>query len=451
MESFQNSLSVWTILFLGIALFIPFLYIALLGISLIANRLVIGRIAGWSMAILFLASAIWVAVKVPSTLMDFQRDGSYRTEQTFNPVKGAPVLKVQETGNDNYNYQVVDIRLRGHAENTILAVSKFQAQGRTKKQAIENAKTVGYTITQTDSVLTFDSNITFKEKAPFRAQRLTVDVYLPFGSTFAMTKGFYELIDNHSHDLFEDEDDDEAMYWFRMDSTGYRCTNCPEDISGEYGDDTSFRHRSGSDDDHSSVQDDFGYKDFDAVDLSGVYHAQIRRGDRFAVELNGSEEAREIADIHQEGSTLVIKHRKNYNFIKGWANDHAIEVVIVMPDLEKLEATGAGTVEISGFDSDQLGIDLTGAVKAEADVDAEEMRVEMTGASQLDLEGKGDQVDFTLTGASTLRAFGFKARTATVEATGASTANVHVTEELKIDETLASKVNHKGNPRIIRN
>ncbi|MFM8346487.1 MAG: PspC domain-containing protein, partial [Bacteroidota bacterium] len=363
LESLQNSFSVWTILFLGIALFIPFLYIALLGISLIANRLVIGRIAGWSMAIVFLISAIWLAIRVPSTLMDFQRDGSYRTEQTFNITKGIPVLRVQETSHDNYNYQVVDVRLRGHGQNNILAVSKFEAQGRTKKQAIENAKTVDYAITQSDSVLAFDSNITFKDNAPFRAQRLRVDVFLPFGTTFAMTKGFHELMDNHRHDLFDEEDDDDAMYRFRMDSTGLKCLSCPADREDEesYGGTVYDGER--------TVRDDFGYEDFDAIDLSGVYHAEIRKGDKFAVELKGSEEARELADIHQEGGTLVIKHRKNMNFIKGWANDLALEVVIIMPDLEKLESTGAGEVEIRGFDADKMEIDLTGAVKVEANFD----------------------------------------------------------------------------------
>ena len=121
-----------------------------------------------------------------------------------------------------------------------------------------------------------------------------------------------------------------------------------------------------------------------------------------------------------------------------------------MPELHELEATGAGKVDISGFDSERMEINLTGAVKANAELNARELEADLTGASQLELEGNGDRADISLTGASTLHGFGFKVREAEVDATGASTASVYVTETLTIDETLASKVRHRGNPRITR-
>jgi len=454
LEAFQNTFSIWTLLFAGLALIIPFLYIGLLGISLIVNRLVIGKIAGWSIAIIFLISAIWSAVKIPATVMHFQREGTYRTEQSFTIEKGTPVLGIREAGLDSY--PVVDIRLKSHGNADFRTVNRFEAQGRTRKEAIANAQTIEYSITQEDSTLLFDSNIRFRENAPFRAQRLTVEVYVPYGRDFIMTREFSELVENR-RDYFDAEDEDQETLKFRMDSAGLKCLSCPpghgdeewENDSEPEGDASGKSARKSSS--IANIRDDFGFKDFDAVELSGAYHATILQGDRYAVQLSGSEEVRERFEVHQEGNTLVVKHRKSINFIKGWANDHTIEITVIMPELNSVEATGAGEIELNGFDADRLEIKLTGAVKAEADVNARELEADLTGASQLELEGKGDNAEISLTGASTLNAFGFKTREASVDATGASTARVYVTESLEIDETLASKVHYKGNPKVLRN
>jgi len=136
--------------------------------------------------------------------------------------------------------------------------------------------------------------------------------------------------------------------------------------------------------------------------------------------------------------------RRNFN------NDSKIKLTITMPSLRELEATGAGDVKIYGFNEEDMDIKLMGAVAAEGELNARTLTIEMTGATQLELKGEGNFLEADITGASGLKAYGFETRNAKVEAHGASTAKVFVTETLEISKGIASSVSHRGNPEIVK-
>lgn len=102
------------------------------------------------------------------------------------------MLRINETGMDDY--KVTSLYLRGHDGKDIRVVERFEAQGSSRKSASENAQMVSYQITQSDSVITFDSNITFHEDARFRAQRLDVDVYVPYDQPIVIEEIFGESL-----------------------------------------------------------------------------------------------------------------------------------------------------------------------------------------------------------------------------------------------------------------
>jgi hypothetical protein len=121
-----------------------------------------------------------------------------------------------------------------------------------------------------------------------------------------------------------------------------------------------------------------------------------------------------------------------------------------MPELHKLDVTGAGKLRFSGFDEDEVEIKLTGAVMADGALKANTLNVKLTGASFLDLSGSGRFMDADILGASGLRAYGYEVNHCVVEAHGASVAKVNATESLEITKGIASSVSHKGSPEIIK-
>jgi hypothetical protein len=72
----------------------------------------------------------------------------------------------------------------------------------------------------------------------------------------------------------------------------------------------------------------------------------------------------------------------------------------------------------------------------------------LSGASELIMTGEADALDTELSGASILSAFSFPVRTATMNAAGASSGQVRVSEELNAVASGSSSILYRGDPEV---
>lgn len=431
-DAIRQSFSTWTIVFAFIAGMVPALFIALLGSSIIAKRIVFTSYAGWTLFVLFFISVAFLSINIPQMVIAFKEEGEHKVELTYD-VKGTPVLRLRESGLDDY--EVTDLWIRGHEGSDIRLVERFGAQGNTRKIAAENAQMVSYTVTQEDSVLTFDSNITFSQDAKFRAQRLDMELYVPFKRPFVIEEDMWRLIDNRSdYHYYPDSDQDQT--WMVNEYGILECTSCYERPGRET---------------RSGASDEFGLQNFSGVDIEGIFDVRIEKGEKYAVEVDGASDDRRRYRVYKDGETLVIDFEddRDYFWKRNLVDDHRIEINITMPTLVDLNVRGAGKVRFRGFNEDEMDIKLTGAVSANGEMEARSLDVELTGASYLDLSGSGNFLDADLTGASGLRAYGYEVKHAIVEARGASSAKVFVTDRLEMHKGMASSISHRGDPNEV--
>jgi len=321
----------------------------------------------------------------------------------------------------------------GQDENTVKIVKRFEAQGPTRKAAIENAEMVTYQIAREDSIYTFDSNITFKDKAAFRAQRINIDVYVPYNQDIIIDEYLWDLIDNYGRHYYRNYNQNDT---WRMTESGLECITCEK-----------FNKP-------SKITNESELTDFESVELSGLFDVRIERGDNYSVEVIGSNGQKEHYHIYTENKTLVIDYDNDHETFF-WENslfeDDKITINITMPHLRDLEAKGAGKLKFRNFKESDVEIKLTGAVIADGKLDVSTLDIDITGASFLDLEGQGSFMEAKITGASGLRAYQYEVDRAIVDANGASSAKVNVNESLEISQSFASNVSHKGDARVIKN
>ena len=432
-EIFRHSFPRWTSVFAFVTAFIPALMLSLLGASIIARKIVFNSYVGWTMFVMFFISAGVLAFTVPQMIYAFKEDGEYKVEKIFQ-VNGTPTLRVNEVGMDDY--RVTDLTIRGYEGKELKLVQRFEAQGNTRKTAGENAQMIEYNVTQSDSILMFDSNITFKKDAKFRAQRLDMDLYVPINMPIILDEGMWRLIDNR-YDGSYYPDRDESQTWKVTEFGLLECVTC---------------YKTSAEDRTRSTHDEFGLRDFNAIDLEGLFDVTIEQGNDYSIEVEGASSEKSRYRIYTNGETLVVDYdddRRNF-WKRRSLEDHQIEIHITMPELRDIEASGGGKLRFRGFKEQDMKVKLTGAVIANAGVDARNLSVELTGASSLDVAGTGTYLDADITGASNLNAYGFEVKEAVVEAHGASTAKVYVTEKLEISKGMASSVSHRGDPSILR-
>jgi len=432
LEAIRNSFPTWTTFFAFTALLVPALFINLIGNSIIAKRVVFNPLVGWSLFVLFFVSIAVLSFSIPQMVYAFKEEGEHKVEKTFSLDGKIAVLRVNEIGLDDYD--VTSLTIKGYEGTDYKLVQRFEAQGNTRKTAIENAQMVEYKVDQKDSILLFDSNISFKKDARFRAQRLDMELFIPMNNLFVIEEAMWRLIDNNYLEYNGYSDSNFNRTW-KMTDRGFECMNCEQPTEAKA----------------LSLRDQYGLRDFNRVDLTGLFDVQIERGEDFAVELDGTDKQKKRYDIYLSGETLVIDFDDDKNFFwkKDLFKDDKVKIKITMPALEDLKIKGAGQLYVRGFDEDDLEIEILGAVEAEGEFNVRNLTIDLTGASTLELKGRGTFMEANATGASGLRAYNYEVHDAIIGAHGASSARVFVTDKLEITKGIASSVSHRGEPQVI--
>lgn len=142
---------------------------------------------------------------------------------------------------------------------------------------------------------------------------------------------------------------------------------------------------------------------FTELSVRGAVQAQVRIGQPQSVSLIGDDNVIRVIKTEVRDDRLAVEPEKSYN------SNLPLRLEIVVPDLDWVAVSGASTVQVSGS---------AGEVDAEA------------------------------SGASRTRLQDLSAREAEVDATGASTIEVTVSERLTGSASGASTVTYAGDPDV---
>jgi len=444
-EIMKGSFPVYAVIASLIAAGIPALMIILLGITVISKSRVVNPTIGWSLFAIWMLSLIFVSFTVPTIVNEFKREGTF-TEESYYDLEGKiAVLKLNETGMENY--EVTRLRLRGYDDDRLKLVKEFESHGRTRQQAMENAQMITYNVNLIDSVFLFDSNIRFKDNARFRAQRLNMTLYIPYNYKFIMDKNLRHII--HRNTLISNGynlSDMEGNEWI-FTTSGLECITC-DNISG-IDRSRNIKEKYSELFDIRGYTEEFEYVDFTDIQIEGPFDINVIEHDEFKVILNGRQRDLEDINVDQEGKRLIISHENKILSLKNFDRD--IKVYIALPELDYINFVGGSKSSVTGFDGDYLRIKINGGCESEIDINMEEVDIDLNGASKLRLTGRGNELRADISAASQLEAYSYRVRNATVDATAASTAEVYVTESIDMHTKLASKIKYRGGAKRRRN
>lgn len=201
--------------------------------------------------------------------------------------------------------------------------------------------------------------------------------------------------------------------------------------------------------DPAVVTKKFKVANFKSIELGSAFEVHIHKGNVYSVSVTGREKDIDELEVSSSGGKLEINYESNWNW--GWNNSRSKMVVnITLPRLENGEFTGACKVDLRGFsDEEEMNLSFSGAAKGLAEgLRADKLKIELSGASDFKLSGQSDYLKVDASGASHLKALELISRNVDIEASGASSAQVHVQKTLQVDASGASHVKYKGRPII---
>ena len=183
--------------------------------------------------------------------------------------------------------------------------------------------------------------------------------------------------------------------------------------------------------------------DFKGVDVGGAIDLYLTQGDTYSVKVVTDQNLHQYIEVKKDGSVLRVHPTRNTNLDA----TGKIKVYVTAPSFASIEASGACTVTSETKLTSQAGIDvdLTGASKAELDLNAPNVGIEASGASGVSLKGETKNLSVNGSGSSSIKAFELLSETADVDISGASDADVYASVKLNGQSSGASTIRYKGN------
>lgn len=150
------------------------------------------------------------------------------------------------------------------------------------------------------------------------------------------------------------------------------------------------------------------------------------------------------------GSTLIIENSQ-HDWTKRVTPTRGVKIVLVTPELQRIDFPTAGSLNVVNFETDRLEISMSGAGSINiTDLSASSLSANLSGAGNITASGKTDQLDMHISGLGQFEGSDLSAQTADISISGAGGATVWVNTSLNVVISGTGSVNYYGLPTVTR-
>jgi len=184
---------------------------------------------------------------------------------------------------------------------------------------------------------------------------------------------------------------------------------------------------------------------FNAVELSGIGTLIIEQGDREALEITAEDNLMGHIRSNVSDSRLQLGGDE-------FVNIHPTKDIIYrlkVKNLNQIESSGLGKVELKKLETDNLVIELSGSGRVSVDnLLATSLNLEISGLGDISINGSVKSQQVQISGAGNYRAPNLVSETASVEISGTGNAILWVTKQLDLELSGAGKIHYYGSPQL---
>ncbi|MCM1041021.1 MAG: DUF2807 domain-containing protein [Bacteroides sp.] len=191
---------------------------------------------------------------------------------------------------------------------------------------------------------------------------------------------------------------------------------------------------------------------FNALTASHAFEVDMFPSDRESVQIMVPGDMEKYVVVSQKGNTLYIGLKDGFSY--SFRDKDCLKAYVYFKDLAQVKGSGAAEIDIKGtYDArnGNLTIDLSGASSFDGRVlNLAKLKAELSGASELDMKGSATDVELTASGASEADLEDLFVRNFSGHVSGASKAELNVSETFSGSASGASRIEVKGRPRVLK-
>jgi hypothetical protein len=163
---------------------------------------------------------------------------------------------------------------------------------------------------------------------------------------------------------------------------------------------------------------------FTGIKTEGAFTVEVTSQKPTTFEIEADDNILPLIQVVVRNGVLYLKAEKGYNSRQG------VEVRVTVPDLTRIESTGAGKFQVHGLKNDKFEVDST-------------------GASTIAASGETKSVEIHTTGAGLVDTHNLHAAKANVSSTGAAKVDVYASEQLDASVSGVGHVSYSGDPKVV--
>src|SRR5437773_1219464 len=161
---------------------------------------------------------------------------------------------------------------------------------------------------------------------------------------------------------------------------------------------------------------------FTAINTSGMLEIDVKCQQAVSLEVEADDNLLSLVQTEVVDGVLRIKTTRNYRSQGG------IIVRVTVPNLERLEASGAGKFRISDLKNDEFGIHSSGVVDVSASGQTKSLEIDESGAGKIDTHN-------------------LRAGVVGVIVSGGGMGVVYAGDKLDVTSWVGLKLTNSGNPK----
>lgn len=194
-ELFTDMVPLWLVISSMGLIIIPGIIILLLGLSVLAQKNLIGARFGLVALGLWLLCVGISLFQIPKIVAQFKEDNWYKTESQLSVTPGTLILKLNEA-EDDPTFNHVNLKIEGKADSLVTLKEEYFSRGRTKSEALANAQGFKYSYAVMDSVVIFDEGFDISSLDQFRDQKVNLTLQIPYERPFIMERSLLDILRN---------------------------------------------------------------------------------------------------------------------------------------------------------------------------------------------------------------------------------------------------------------
>ncbi|WP_205501473.1 head GIN domain-containing protein [Rufibacter psychrotolerans] len=182
---------------------------------------------------------------------------------------------------------------------------------------------------------------------------------------------------------------------------------------------------------------------FTGLSVSGGFEVVLTQGATERLQLEAEENILPLIESTVQNGVLQIKTKS------GIKNAKKLKAYVTVKDLKSLNLSGGiKLTSTNALNANAMKFKFSGGIDVKMALNVKELVADVAGGADITLSGRAETVNLDLAGAASLKAIDLKTDFFTIDAAGASSAQVNVARELNVDAAGIVSVDYKGSPKI---